>query len=152
MDSVRLRPFWLCCGVARTLPPPDFINEVHVHDNTRTPAQTTERVFRLESCAQNYEKDRLLTARKYTRNCSARPRTGLCRTGAWYPTGTTVLSNERPQNLSLGDQDGGPQHSGWPSPHLNAPHHILPMNNIHLTLHVVKKGGNHSRFVQSSCL
>jgi hypothetical protein len=89
-----------------TPPPPPY-------DNKPTPARAAVRVFRLESSAQNSEQDRLLTASKYTRNCSARQRTGVCGNGAWYPTGTTVLSNERLQNLSLGDQDCRPQHSGW---------------------------------------
>jgi len=133
-------PSCICPAVFPTTPPPPPPDEVHIYEYTRTPAQATERVFRLESCAQNSEQDRLLTASKYTRNCSARPRTGLCRPGASYPTGTTVLSNERLQNLSLGDHDGSPQHSGWLSPHLNALHHILLMNNIHLTLHMGEKG------------
>jgi hypothetical protein len=130
-------------------PPPDFINELY--DNTRTPARAAVRVFRLDSSAQNYEQDRLLTASKYTRHCSARPRTGVCRTAASHPTGKTVLSNERLQNLSLGDQDGRPQHSGLLS-HLNALPHIPLMNNTHLTLHMGKQTGNHSGFVQSSWL
>jgi len=94
-------PSGVCCAVMRNAPP-GFINEVY--DNTRIPAQAAVRVFRLESSAQNCEQDRLLTATKYTRTCSARQRTGVCWTGARYPTGTTVLSNERLQNLSLGDQ------------------------------------------------